>query len=367
MTQEPVLVTQNLVESRWKQGVQRVGFLTVLPPLLKSLGVDPSEVLTSAGLNPDALDDPESTIPYAAMGRVAELAAIRAKCPQIGLLIGQQIGTAALGVIGQLMRNAPTLGVALQDFANHHHRNAQGGVVYLLSSTQENFFGYAVYEPQAPGYHHICDGAAMAAFNLVSELTRSASSPVMAVLLSRSEPSERLHYDQLFGVPLHFNANQTAVQLPSGALDLPIPGADPTLRKTLEKRIWEYRRTAELDVLTELRRTLRIAVLKNRVAGEDLAADLGLSRRTLHRRLRSHGISFQQVLNETRCECAKQLLSATTLGSGEIGRIIGYADPTIFSRAFVRWTGMPPSQWRSKFATIEPQPHPMRRLPGAKA
>ncbi len=333
-----------------KDGVQRVGFLAGLPPLLRSLGVDPLEVLLSAGLSPDALDHPEQIIPYIAMGRVVELAANSAKCPQIGLLIGQQIRTAALGVLGQLMQNAPTLGVALQDFANHHHRNAHGGVVYLLNSAHENFFGYAVYERNAPGHHHICDGAAMAAFNIVSELTRAGSSPVRAVLFSRAEPAELTHYNRSFGVPLHFNANQTAVQLPSGALDLPIPGADPTLRKALEKRILEYRPTGELDVLTELRRALRIAVLKNRVAVEDLAGHLGLNRRTLHRRLRDCGTNFQQVLNETRCECAKQLLSATTLGSGETGRIIGYADPTVFSRAFVRWTGLTPSEWRSRFA-----------------
>src|SRR5579863_5560534 len=121
------------------ENVQRVGVLAFVPGVLRRFGVDPAEVLAAAGLSPKALDDPESTIPYAAMGVLARIAADKTQCPHFGLEIGNLIVTRSLGIVGEMMRNAPTLGVGLLDFATHQHRNSHGGVVYLLRDQHRAF------------------------------------------------------------------------------------------------------------------------------------------------------------------------------------------------------------------------------------
>ena len=126
---------------------QRVGFLAVLPPLIRRLGVDPQSIFAEAHLKPDALSDSEGTIPYEAMQVLVKAAAEQAGCPHLGLLIGQQIGPATLGMVGELMQNAPTLDIALRDFAIHQHRNAHGGAVYLAVRQDHAILGYAVYHP----------------------------------------------------------------------------------------------------------------------------------------------------------------------------------------------------------------------------
>ena len=281
------------------------------------------------------------------MGRLLEVAAKKAGCPHFGLEVGKKIDISSLGLVGQLMRNAPTVGAALLDFASHQHRNAHGAVVYVLVEKHHAFFGYAVYQPNVPGNDLICDGAAMGGCNIMCELVASSHKHTMEFLLSRSEPQDKAPYEHAFCGRLRFNAGQTAVALPKALLDYPVANADANLRTELQQRVATVWHAGPLDILTRLRRELRVALMGDEVSGDEISARMGMSRRTLHRRLEAYGIKFQQVLEETRCEFAEQLLANTRLSVGQIATIVGHADPSILTRGFVRWTGLPPTEWRS--------------------
>jgi AraC-like DNA-binding protein len=330
------------------ENLQRVGFLCHLPHLLRRFGVEPLGVLAAAGLSSNALDDPEGTIPYQAMGILAAASCERTGRPHFGLDIGREIRTSTLGVLGELMRNSPTLRIALQDFALHQHRHAHGGVVYLLEDELQAFFGYAVYQPNVPGNAMICDGAAMGAFNIICELVGAAHVPTLEVLISQSEPQNIGHYRRSFGVEISFDADQTAVVIPLRLLSLPIPGANARRRPALEKQVRAIWHAGDHDIATQLRRELRIALIRGQVSAISIAAQLGMSRRTLDRQLSAAGLPFQKALDETRCEYARQLLAYTRLEIGRVATIVGYADPSILTRAFTRWIGVTPSGWRAK-------------------
>jgi AraC-like DNA-binding protein len=339
-----------MAELRTPQSYQRVGFLAFLPALLQRFGSEPAAVLAGAGLGAQALDNPEDTIAYTAAGRLLEIAAEKTRCPFLGLEIGKFIRSASLGLVGELMRNAPTLGIGLLDFASYQYRNAQGGVAYLLADKHDALFGYAVYQPGVPGHPQICDAVAMGAFNLVRELAGSARDPVLEVLFSRSEPSDLSPYRRAFGVRLRFNAEQTAIRIPGRLLDQPVVGADAGLRLSLAKRVATGWQADELDTATRVRRALRVALISGHVSAEEISSQLGMSHRTLHRRLEALGLKFREVLSQTRCEFAEQLLANTRLGIGEIAGIIGYNDPSVLTRSFIRWAGVPPIEWRRKLA-----------------
>jgi AraC-like DNA-binding protein len=337
-------------EALLSENLQRVGFLSYVPELLRRFGVDPLEVLAAAGLNANALNDPEGTIPYRAMGLLAQVACEKTHCPHFGLEIGRQIRIETLGLLGELMRHSPTLRVALQNFALNQHRNAHGGVAYLMEDDRQAFFGYAVYQPGVPGKTLICDGAAMGVFTVFCELVGKDNVSALEVLLSRSEPQNVAHYRQSFGVKLSFNADQTAVAFPRRMLDKPIAGADARRRLVVEKQVRALWYSGDMDLATQLRRELRVGLMRGHVSAVAIAARLGMSRRTLHRRLEASGLQFQEALDETRCEYAQQLLAYTRLEIAHITTIVGYTDPSVLTRGFVRWTGMTPSQWRADLA-----------------
>jgi AraC-like DNA-binding protein len=326
--------------------LQRVGVLACIPDLLRNFGVSPPEVLAAAGASAQALDNPDATIPYSVVGRLMDVSARKTRCPHFGLELGKRIQTASLGLVGDLMRNASTLGRALRDFADHHHRRAHGSVVYLLTDKHTAFFGYAVYQPNIPGNQLICDCVAMGGFNIVRELAGPGHEKSIEVLFSRSEPRDLTPYHRAFGVKLRFDAGQTAILLPELLLDHPVAGADAALRKVLEKQVAAIWSAGGMDIVTRLRQVLRIALISGQLSTDQICVQMGTSRRTLHRRLGHCGYKFQEILDETRCEFAEQLLSNTRLDIAEIATIVGYADPSVLTRSFVRWTGVPPREWR---------------------
>ena len=328
---------------------QLVGFLASLPAILSSHGVDPQEVLASAGLSAHSLDNPEDSIPYSNMIDLLALAVQKAATPHLGLQIGQALRIAHLGVIGELMRSAPTLRGALQDLAANQHHYAPGCAVYLIENKESGkaFFGTAAYQPGLRRNLILWDSLAMAAVTLIRELAGSRDDAVLEVLLSRNEPQDVVPYRQAFAVDLRFNAEQTAAVLDATRLDQPLSSADPGLHGAALARARALGHASELDIVSRLRRFLRVALLRGKVSANQISVQLGMSRRTLHRRLDAEGVHYQEILDETRCGFAQQLLADTTLRIGEIATIVGYTDPSALTRRFIRWTGVPPNEWRS--------------------
>jgi AraC-like DNA-binding protein len=78
-----------------------------------------------------------------------------------------------------------------------------------------------------------------------------------------------------------------------------------------------------------------------------MAARLGVSRRTLHRRLQPHGVTYEQLLDDVRCGLAQQMLRHSHASMTDIALALNYANASAFTRAFRRWTGSPPTDWKS--------------------
>jgi AraC-like DNA-binding protein len=188
----------------------------------------------------------------------------------------------------------------------------------------------------------------MAAFSLVSELAGKSAVSSLKVFFSRSEPADVTPYRQSFGVKLSFNAAHTAVVIPREMLNQPVAGADAGVLLMCERRIRTRWADGGLDTDTQVRRVLRVGLLQGEVSAIGIASQLGMSRRTMQRRLGVAGSSFQKVLDETRREFVQQLLANTRLSITEVGSIVGYTDPSALTRSFIRWAGVTPSEWRSE-------------------
>ncbi len=169
------------------EGQQRVGVLAETPRLLEELGADPAEVAASVGIDVRVLDDPENSIPFTAAGKLLQEGAARMGCPHFGLLVGQRGDTRSLGLVGRLMRNAPTFGRAMQDLVDNQHRYIRGAAAYLIVRDGVVWVGYAVYQRGTEGADQLRDGAAAIGFNMMRELCGALPDEV---LLSRRPPDD---------------------------------------------------------------------------------------------------------------------------------------------------------------------------------
>ena len=322
---------------------QRVGAFTRLPGLVRELGADPAAMLAAAGLEAAALDDPDRTVPYAAMGRLLALAADQTHCPHVGLLAGRLWRLADLGVVGELTLHSPTVGDALRTLAGHQHLNSVGGLAFLIERPSEIDLGYAIYHPGMAGIEHLYDAALAAGMQFLQELVGPGFVPT-EVLVPHAKPADVTPWRTLFQVVPAFDAATAALRFAPSCLAQPVAGADPRRLQALRRSIG--RASNDGDLIPRVMRAIRLLMLRGHVSGEDTATMLLLHRRTLNRRLKARGTTFQAVLDRVRFEAARQLLEMTRLPLDDVASALGYASVSPFMRSFRRWSGTTPGQWR---------------------
>jgi AraC-like DNA-binding protein len=327
------------------EGYQRVGPLTAIPAILRQFDQDPAKVIASAGLEPDILDDSESTISFLYLGRLLKACVTATECPHFGLLIGQRSGIDDLGLVGQLMRNAPSVGRAMYDVCVNQQRYVRGSVVYLLIRGEEACWGYGIYYPEMQAIEQAYDLVMAMALNMMRDL--SGISPEQ-VLLARRRPKNVDLYRRTFGQMPIFNAEQNALVFSSKLLNRPVRRANPRLRMELEKSVANYWAVTQPNASEQVVRVLRAHSVCGTTALSNAASDLGLHCKTLNRKLQNEGTCFRDLRNQARFEIARQLLAGTGMNVTSIALALGYAETSDFTRAFHSWSGKPPSVWRKE-------------------
>lgn len=325
--------------------MQRVGQLTELPTLLRELGADPANVLGRIGLSMGDLADPERRLPYASIAAILGESARASGCSHFGLLLGAQWRLEHMGLPGELAANCATVGQAIQKFTALHWLNASGGVAYLGRREGVTTLGYAIYEPGvADGVQHAYDCTLAIGVVMLRQLSGNGSWTPAVVRMSRARPSDPKPYQRLFGAPIQFDAEVSALDFPSAFEHCRVPGADETRRRELERVLDTVPREA---MILKLYRMIRVAMVFGLTSGDGIAAAMGLTRRTLNRRLSEYGTTFQAALATVRFEVAKQLLRDTSIPVSQIALALGYAELAPFVRAFRRWSDHSPASWRA--------------------
>jgi AraC-like DNA-binding protein len=331
---------------------QRVGAFVALPRLIRELGGDPVAILDEAGLDAADLATPDSRIPYPVFVDMLERAAERTGCPHFGLLAGRMWRLSDLGLVGELVRHSSTVGRALEALTVHQHLNGEGGVAFLLRRGDYVDLGYAIYHPATPGTAvQMYDATLAAAMNILAELCGPAWKPY-EVFFPHGRPHDIAQHRALFKIVPRFDAEHCALRFRAGDLDLPVAGADPSVRLRAEQRA---RAAGSPDFMQRVYRGMRLLMLDNRHSGDDLAHLLAMHRRTLNRRLRAEGTTFRHVLDDVRFEVARDFLANSEVHLDDIAAAIGYAAVTPFMRTFRRWSGTTPGRWRreARAARIE--------------
>ncbi|HSC97723.1 MAG TPA: AraC family transcriptional regulator [Casimicrobiaceae bacterium] len=331
---------------------RRVGGLTSLPVLIAKLDFDLPHVMAAAGLPVDALSSADHRVPFEVIGRLLDAVTDMSGHHDFGLRLGSMIKLDDLGIIGDLARNATTLAEALQFMVVYQHLQSEGDLVFFARHDPIVEVGYAIYYPGVEGVDQMCDYALAALFTVLRELAGSQWLP-SEVFVPHARPPQALHYENLFRALPHFNAEFCSLRFPAYWLNHPVQGADPAQRR---RALNEVQQAADADLLHQVYRALRQLMLSNKSSGDDVADMLSMNRRTLNRRLRERGTTFQRVLDSVRCEVARQLLVHSQLPLEDVAASLGYAGASPFMRSFRRWTGSSPGDFR-KVARLRKRPH----------
>jgi AraC-like DNA-binding protein len=326
------------------ESCQRIGPIAEVPQVLATFGAEPARVITSAGIDPSLLHDPENALSFPELDRLFQACVAATECEHFGLLLGQRSATTALGLVGRLMQTAPTLGDAILDLCANHERYVRGAAVYLVVHDGMAFWGHAIHHPDMCMIEQFSDGALAQGFNILRELVGASPEEVR---LRRQTPRDVIPYNRLFGTPLQFNAEQSALVFPAKMLARPVLSADSKLRSTLQDSVSQYWAVRQPSFTDRLTRILSAQLTFGGGSLKDVARYLSMHPRTLNRRLHAEGASYRTLLSRARSEAAQQLLTVTRMDVTTIAHSLGYADSSGFSHAFRRWSGKAPIEWRA--------------------
>lgn len=326
--------------------LQRVGPAAGLPALMSELGVEPEAAFAGLAIGPGDLV-PDNRVPFESLVQLLDRAVRLTGCPSLGLLLGSRNDHRSLGLVGAMMRQAPTLRDALLDFVGMQISNSRGAVVYLHRMEQDYALGYGIYDRQLVGSSPLYDLSLAIGCNIVRALTNGRYQPT-EVLVAHSAPADPRPYLDFFKVPVHFDQNQSCLILSASALDAKMAGADPNERARLRNQIRTLMQKDIPNSAARVRHLIRPALAKGDPSLAAIARQLDLHPKALARLLAADGSTFRGLLAEVRHVMAQELLAATDLPIGDIASALCYANHSAFVHAFKTWTALPPSVWRDQ-------------------
>jgi AraC-like DNA-binding protein len=328
----------------------RTSVSTVLVrPLVGALEAVPGALdafFAATDLTPEMVLDAEARV-SAAQFCVAWAEALRlTRNPTLALDIALATPPGAFGLVEYVCRSAPTLRDALVQWCRYLHILDDAVEVGLVDDGAHTALRVLEEsEAPAPASHELC-------FALVVERVRALAPRGARIVEVRfahaGTPAQAARHRELFGAKVVFSAPRTELVLERSALATPLTTADPNLLALLlpEAEARRARPAPEQLVADQVRRALAAALCQDDAQLEAIGKRLGMTGRSLQRRLKDEGTSFQAVRDESRKHLADRYL-ARGMSFAEISFVLGFSEPSAFFRAFKRWTGLTPVQRRA--------------------
>ncbi len=311
-----------------------------------SRGASRERVLRAAGLSRRTLEDPEARIPAEQFMAVIQAAIDHSGQPALMLQLGWQLRVTSHGILGYAAMSSATLAEALT-LATKYVQTRTPLLVANVSVKGDTAVLHvdeaAVLAEGRRGLIELCVGAlSSVAMFLTDDRFR-----VRRLLLPYAEPPYLGEYRKIFDCPILFDSEATEIHFNAGLLGMKLPFADEAAKKLAAQRCEEE--LTALAASDDLEQQIRARLLKASGAMPSLdeaARQLGLSARTLRRRLKAMDTSYQRILNNVREELAVQYLRTTRMTVSQIADRLGYSDQSNFGRAFKGWTGRSPQDFR---------------------
>ena len=314
------------------------------------LGADKDVLLEQVGIAPEILGEPESRVLSAVHIPLLEAAVAMTGNDHVGLRAGEWISPDPANVIYYLFLNSPTLGEGL-DLAERYYPILSDTAILKVDPAESIVHLILGSISPVPSFSRQINEWTIATWiTMLRKYAGSGFNPV-EVRFSNPAPEDLSELKNSFRAPLEFEHPSSEIIVRLEDLRIPNPtGGDPHLLFILEQHA--QRRLQQLMGMDSFLVALREDLL-NRLTGKsvdlaDVSKALAMSGRVLQRRLKSFGTSYREVLEISRKEIAITYLRDSRLGLKEIGSWLGFSTPGSFYRAFNRWFGTTPAEFRKK-------------------
>ena len=304
-------------------------------------------IFGNAGISLEELDSPVSEINLAQYCNMFETAAEQTKNGNIGLQFGRNFLPRQLGMLGYAAISSPTLAAGLRNmetfFPAHQEQTSFG----LIQDDGILWLSYRIVDPRIPNRRQDAELSLGMFCNVFRNALGENWSP-LEVRFEHAKPDNAHEHETAFGAPVVFNRRTNALAFRRSDLDVKMPGHDPYLFSMVKAFMESRSKTSEdpVSFATVVRNEIKMQLGSSIPTLGDIASILGISGPSFQKRLRKHGLSYNDILRAARHELALHYMDDPEIALTEIALNLGYSELSAFSRAFRNWTGMSPQRYR---------------------
>ncbi|NLP64802.1 AraC family transcriptional regulator [Paraburkholderia sacchari] len=341
----------------------RSASLSDYEPLARSVGLDPLRMVRLAKLPVRALNDPNLMIDVTSVVWLLEESARLSGQEAFGLLLAERRNLANFGMLALMLREEPTLRAAMQSMVRYM-RLHNAGVQLQLEDAGDLVLLHVRMDTQRHGsWRQAVETSTGIGLRTLRILSGNTFRPA-SIRFTHAPPASLEVHHRVLGTSIEFSQESNAIVCRSRDLDLPIPAADPELKREVER--WLDMQLADFseEPVQRTRQIVKMLLPTGLCSVDRIAQHLGMHRRTLNRHLATDGESVTTIVDAVRAELAEEYLSNSKRKLYEVAELLGFSCAGDFSRWFRARFGRPPSDWVAHYlkahAAAQPVSHRKR-------
>jgi AraC-like DNA-binding protein len=322
----------------------RSSLLAEFPTLVRELGGSLDHILEQSDLSLEQITQPTLLIPFDKQVYLLQGAARECQCEQFAIELAKRQDIAVFGALSLLIMNCNSVLHGLQMFGRYLHYSVQA---VQLEIREENDLGYLVldtpFELAAASPQFWDHGMALSC--VVMRILCGQTWSPRSTYLRRPEPADAGSYSRYFRSPIGFDSSFAGMVFDRKVLHQPISSSINAVPQQLQQYL---RKNFHGDFLEQVRRVITSLLPTQSCTARTVADCLGYSLRSFQRKLQAEDTSFQAEMDGVRAVLVISYLQEPQFSLTDIAGLLGFSQLSVFSRRFKRWSGVTPSQWRTR-------------------
>lgn len=316
--------------------------------LVELHGIDPQQFQRIVGLDPILMRDPKARIPSRIADVTFEKAAALISDPAFALRAAECWHPSNLGVLGYAWLSSGTLRTGLKRI--ERHSRILGSKASIRCTDEANGFRFSFDHgrgdsPLGP----VITDYVLSIFLEMCRVNYGDTLHPVVVNLRRLKPEDQKPYQDFFGCDIRYGADEDSFVLSSRDVDALLPSGNHDLAVTFDAILAEQMAMlGEGDLASRCKEYLLKQLTSGEPSEQALANAIGMSLRTLQRKLGELGKTYKQLLDATRYDLALKYLDDPQRSITEITFLLGFSEQSAFTRAFKRWSEKSPSSYRTE-------------------
>ncbi|WP_275629593.1 AraC family transcriptional regulator [Pseudomonas sp. 273] len=309
---------------------------------LDCVGVPHERIFRQVGMDPAGLESGNNRYSQEMVSRLWRAAIQETSDPHFGLKVAAQIRPSTFNVVGYAMSCSATLGDALHRFARYAKLISSSATVTLAETPEHLHLSFSFDTGGAPPIYQTLDTVIAGLACFTSWIAGKPVAP-LEVHFRHERPADVTAYTNLLKCPIYFEQQEDSILYRSEDMNRPILSADENLAALLDGVAITQMAQLSERFSKKVRDCLLRQFSQGEISRRGTADLMHMTERTMLRRLKDEGTTFQEVLDRLREELAYEYLSRSDVTVQSVSLMLGFSDASTFSRAFKRWTGRRPS------------------------